>query len=138
MGRSYKPERMGEEIRKALSEMLIRGDLKDPGFKNSMISVNAADVTSDGSYATVYITALDFGSGGGTTPERKKEILKAFEKSKGHIRTALGKKIKARHIPELLFKFDESFEYGAKMDALIDSLDIPEDLPEETEEDFDD
>ncbi|MCQ2561175.1 MAG: 30S ribosome-binding factor RbfA [Clostridia bacterium] len=138
MGKSYKPERMGEEIRKGISDMLIRGDLKDPGFKSSMISVNAADVTNDGSYATVYITSLEYGNASGSTPERKKEILKAFEKSKGHIRTALGKKIKARHIPELIFKFDESFEYGAKMDALIDSLDIPEDIPGEEEEDFND
>lgn len=129
---------MGEEIRKGISDMLIRGDLKDPGFKSSMISVNAADVTNDGSYATVYITSLEYGNASGSTPERKKEILKAFEKSKGHIRTALGKKIKARHIPELIFKFDESFEYGAKMDALIDSLDIPEDIPGEEEEDFND
>lgn len=129
---------MGEEIRKGISDMLIRGDLKDPGFKSSMISVNAADVTNDGSYATVYITSLEYGNATGSTPERKKEILKAFEKSKGHIRTALGKKIKARHIPELIFKFDESFEYGAKMDALIDSLDIPEDIPGEEEEDFND
>ena len=137
MGKSHKPQMMGEEIRRGISEMLLKGELKDPGFANSMISVNAADVTNDGSYATVYITSLEYSSAGGSSPERKKEILKAFEKSKGHIRTVLGKKIKARHIPELIFKFDESFDYGAKMDALIDSLDIPEDVPEE-EEDFND
>ena len=136
MGKSHRPERMGEEIRKILSDLLMRGALKDPGFSGSMISVNAADVTNDGSYATVYVTALDFGAAGGVSPQRKKEILAAFEHSKGHIRTELGKRIKARHVPDLIFKFDESLDYGAKMDAILDKIEIPADdydygLPEE-------
>ena len=136
MGKSHRPERMGEEIRKILSDLLMRGQLKDPGFSGSMISVNAAEVTNDGSYATVYVTALDFGAAGGVSLERKKEILSAFERSKGHIRTELGKRIKARHVPDLIFRFDESLDYGAKMDAILDKIEIPADdydygLPEE-------
>lgn len=149
MGKSHRPQRMGEEIRKILSDMLMRGQLKDPGFAGSMISVNAVDVTSDGSYARVYVTALEFGAAGSASPERKQELLKAFERSKGHIRTELGRNIKARHIPELIFKFDESLEYGAKMDAILDKIEIPVDdydygLPADNdagnapEDDFDD
>ncbi len=139
MGKSHRPQRMGEEMRKILGGMLMRGQLKDPGFSGAMISVNAVDVTNDGSYATIYVTALPFGSAG-MTPEQKKEILAAFERSKGHIRTEIGKNLKARHVPELLFKYDESLEYGAKMDAILDNIEIPADdydygLPqEETEE----
>ncbi|MBQ2147049.1 MAG: ribosome-binding factor A, partial [Firmicutes bacterium] len=64
MGRSHRPQRMGEEMRKILSDMLMRGALKDPGFSEAMISVNAVDVTNDGSYARVYITALAFSKDG--------------------------------------------------------------------------
>ena len=148
MGRSHRPQRMGEEMRKILSDMLMRGQLKDPGFSHAMISVNAVDVTNDGSYATIYVTALPFGSAG-LTPEGKKDILAAFERSKGHIRTEIGKNLKARHVPELIFKYDESLEYGAKMDAILDRIELPAEdydygLPreeaeiEEGEEYFDD
>ena len=147
MGRSHRPQRMGEEMRKILSDMLMRGSLKDPGFSGAMISVNAVDVTNDGSYATLYVTALPFGSGS-LSPEQKKDILAAFERSKGHIRTETGKNLKARHVPELIFKYDESLDYGAKMDAILDKIEIPADdydygLPQEEpavddEEYFDD
>lgn len=147
MGRSHRPQRMGEEMRKILSDMLMRGSLKDPGFSGAMISVNAVDVTNDGSYATLYVTALPFGSGS-LSPEQKKDILAAFERSKGHIRTEIGKNLKARHVPELIFKYDESLDYGAKMDAILDKIEIPADdydygLPQEEpavddEEYFDD
>ena len=147
MGRSHRPQKMGEEMRKILSDMLMRGSLKDPGFSGAMISVNAVDVTNDGSYATLYVTALPFGSGS-LSPEQKKDILAAFERSKGHIRTEIGKNLKARHVPELIFKYDESLDYGAKMDAILDKIEIPADdydygLPQEEpavddEEYFDD
>ena len=147
MGKSHRPQRMGEEMRKILSDMLMRGALKDPGFSGAMISVNAVEVTNDGSYARVYITALSFS--GAMDEQRKKEILGAFERSKGHIRTEIGKNLKARHVPELIFKYDESLEYGAKMDSILDQIEIPADdydygLPKDEEdvsadeEDFDD
>ena len=50
MGKGYRQGRLGEEIRKIVSELLLR-ELKDPGL-SSMISVTAVEVTSDGSYAT--------------------------------------------------------------------------------------
>ncbi len=125
MGKSHRPQRMGEEMRKILSDMLMRGALKDPGFSGAMISVNAVEVTNDGSYARVYITAL--GYSGAMDEPRKKEILAAFEHSKGHIRTEIGKNLKARHVPELIFKYDESLDYGARMDSILDKIEIPAD-----------
>ncbi len=122
MGRSYRPKMLGGEIQKVLGDMLIRGDLKDPAFRDKMIGINSVDVSRDGSYATLYITALSFTPGKEYTEEEKKELLKAFEKSSGYIRAEIGKAVKVRHIPELIFKFDESYEYGMKMDKILDSL----------------
>ena len=122
MGRSYRPKMLGGEIQKVLGDMLIRGDLKDPAFRDKMIGINSVDVSRDGSYATLYITALSFTPGKEFTEEEKKELLKAFEKSSGYIRAEIGKAVKVRHIPELIFKFDESYEYGMKMDKILDSL----------------
>ena len=51
MGKGYRQGRLGEEIRKIISRMLLK-DLKDPRFEGRMISVSAVDVTKDNSYAT--------------------------------------------------------------------------------------
>ncbi len=133
MGKSHRPQRLGEEIKKLISNLLIFGKLKDPVFSN-MVSVSGVDVSADGSYATVYVTALSFDPVKGIDEETKKEVLNAFERCKGYIRTEVAKNIKLRYAPELIFKFDNSFEYGAKMDALIDSLDIKPADPEDTDD----
>ena len=133
MGRGYRPQRLGEEIRKIISDMLIRGELKDPGLQG-LIGVNAVDVTRDGSYATVYVTALGRGAAGPLAETEKTDILNAFQRSRGFIRTELARLIQIRHIPELLFRFDTSVEYGLKMDKILTGLDIPADSPEEQEE----
>ena len=134
MGKGYRPGRLGEEVRRIVSDMLLRGDLKDPRFVG-MVSIQAVDVTPDGSYATLYVTALGLGSKMELSKEEKDAILAAFQSAKGKIKSEIGKKIKLRHIPELLFKFDTSMEYGLKMDKIISSLVIPE-HPEDEEEDF--
>ena len=51
MGKGYRRGRLGEEIRKIISELLLK-ELKDPRL-SAMISVTAVEVTSDGSYATI-------------------------------------------------------------------------------------
>jgi len=121
MGRSHRPERLGEEIRKTVSEMLVRGDLKDPRFSKGMIGLSGVDVTRDGSYATLYITCLSY-SGKSLSDQDKKDVLSAFESSQGYIRSAIDKAVKVRHVPALIFKFDESYEYGARMDRILDEI----------------
>ena len=121
MGRGYRHQMLAEEIRKIVSSMLVTGELKDPAF-NSMIGVSGVDVTRDGSYATIYVTALSSRPGRENTEEDRQEILDAFERAKGFIRTTIGKNVKLRYTPELIFKFDSSFDYGAKMDKILDEL----------------
>ncbi len=121
MGKKHRPERLGGEIKKIIGEMLLRGDLKDPRFKG-MIGISGVDVSGDGSYATLYLSAISYTPGKEMTAEEKKEILEAFNHSSGYIRSSIGKSLKVRYVPELRYKFDESFEYGAKMDKLLDEL----------------
>lgn len=132
MGKGYRPGRLGEEIRKITSDMLLR-ELKDPRFATSMVSVTAVDVSLDGSYATLYLTAFGLGKHSELSQEEKEDILKAFQSAKGKIRTEIGRKVKLRHIPELLFKFDTSMEYGRHMDEVLSRLDIPKEDEEDEE-----
>jgi len=121
MGKSHRPERLAEEIRKIVSEMLVRGDLKDPRFAAGMTGISGVDVTRDGSYATLYISCLSY-SGQALSEEDKKGIIAAFEHSQGYIRSVIGKAVKVRYVPSLIFKFDESYEYGQKMDRILDEI----------------
>lgn len=55
MGKGYRQGRLGEEIRRIISELLISG-IKDPRVAEHMISISGVSVTSDGSYATCYVS----------------------------------------------------------------------------------
>jgi ribosome-binding factor A len=120
MGKGYRPGRLGEEIKKITSDLLLK-ELKDPRLEGSLVSVTAVDVTGDGSIATVYLSALKMGQQD-NSKEYKDEILEAMKSCKGVIRREIGKNIKLRHVPDLIFKMDTSLEYGRHIDELIDSV----------------
>jgi len=121
MGRGYRQGRLGEEIRKIISDLLLR-DIKDPRL-SGLMSISAVEVTSDGSLATVYVSLLKDVSRE-NLKEEQKEVLAAFESAKGLIKREIGRQIKLRHIPELIFKLDQSMEYGRHISQIIDELGI--------------
>lgn len=130
MGKGYRSGRLGEEIRRIVSDLLLR-EIKDPRL-SGIVSISAVDVTEDGSYATIYITKLGSKASEEVSDEEKGEVLAAFKSAKGLIRREIGKQIKLRHVPDLLFKIDNSLEYGRHISKLIDDLGI-----EKTEENDD-
>jgi len=122
MGKGYRTGRLGEEIRKIVGSMLLH-QIKDPRL-SSMISISAVEVTSDGSYATCYVSTLDFSK----TPEEKeaneKEILAGLKSASGLFRKEVGRQIRMRRIPELIFKMDHSMEYGKHIDDILNTMDF--------------
>ena len=125
MGKGHRQERLGEEIKKIISELLLK-DLKDPRL-SAMISITAVEVTSDGSYATVYLSVLGLNPKSETAEEEQQEVIEALKRAKGFIRKEIGRKIKLRHVPDLIFKIDKSLEYGRHISRIIDDLDIKHD-----------
>ena len=131
MGKGHRQGRLGEEIRRIISELLLQG-LKDPRL-SAMISVTAVEVTSDGSYATVYLSVL------GPDPDEEKaqlqqeETLEAMKSAKGFIRKEIGRQVKLRHVPDLIFRIDKSMEYGRHISKIIDGLDIRHDEEDDEE-----
>ena len=69
---------------------------------------------NDLSFAKVYFTVFDM--------SKKGETIKALEKAKSFIRGEISKRIKIRHTPELRFIFDDSIEYGNKIEKLINDI----------------
>lgn len=131
MAKGHRQGRMGEEIRKIISDLLFKG-LKDPRL-SAMISITAVEVTSDGSYATVYVSVLGMDSDKEKAAAQQQDTLDALNSAKGFIRKEIGRQIKLRHVPDLIFKIDKSLEYGRHIDELISTLDIRHDEDEDEE-----
>lgn len=131
MAKGHRQGRMGEEIRKIISDLLFKG-LKDPRL-SAMISITAVEVTSDGSYATVYVSVLGMDPDKEKASAQQQDTLDALNSAKGFIRKEIGRQIKLRHVPDLIFKIDKSLEYGRHIDELISTLDIRHDEEEDEE-----
>ncbi|AKL95432.1 ribosome-binding factor A [Clostridium aceticum] len=114
--------RLNEEMKKYISD-IIRNELRDPRI-SSMASIIAVDVTRDLRYGTVYISVLG-------TEKEKQETIKALQKSAGYVRREVGKKIKTRYTPEILFKLDESIEKGIDMYHKISKVSQEQGIQEE-------
>ena len=122
MGKGYRTGRLGEEIRKIVSDLLLK-EIKDPRL-SGFVSISAVEVTEDGSYATIFFTVLGKNASEDTSDEEKKEVLAAFISAKGLIKREIGRQIKLRHVTELLFKMDTSLEYGRHITKIIGELGI--------------
>ncbi|MFV9509812.1 30S ribosome-binding factor RbfA [Tepidibacillus sp. LV47] len=102
-------ERVGEQIKKEISQIL-QYDLKDPRI--GFVTVTAVKVTGDLSQATIYVSIMG-------NEDEVKSSLTALEKAKGYIRSEIGKRIRLRHTPEIIFKQDESIAYGNRIEELL-------------------
>lgn len=125
MASNNRTRRIAEEIRKIVSTMLING-IKDSRI-NSLVSVTDVEVTSDLSYAYIYVSIL-----GGD----EESTLDGLKSACGYIRREVGKNIKIRHTPEIIFKIDDSLLKGMYMDELIKKVNNGyKDSSEENEKD---
>ena len=128
MGKAYRQGRLGEEMRKIISQMLI-SEIKDPRL-SPMISVMDVKVTSDGSYATCFVSFFTNAEGEEKT-KQENEVLAGLESAKGLMKKKIGHEIRLRHVPELVFKMDRSLDYGRHMDEVLSGLNIKHDDDEE-------
>jgi ribosome-binding factor A len=104
--------RVGEQIKKELS-VILQTEFKDPRL--GFITVTGVEVTSDLSQAKVFLSVL-----GDET--QKEDTLKALAAGTGFLRSELGRRIRLRQTPELIFKFDSSMEYGSRIETLLHQI----------------
>ncbi|MDD5761867.1 MAG: 30S ribosome-binding factor RbfA [bacterium] len=113
-GRGDRPARVGEKIREELSLLLVR-KVNDPGL--APVTVTEVSVTPDLRIAHVNYSAL-------VAPEERPAVAKALRRSSGFLRRELGHLLGLRYAPELQFHYDDSFDRGARIDAIL--REIPE------------
>jgi ribosome-binding factor A len=104
--------RVGEQMKKELGEIISR-KIKDPRI--GFVTVTDVEVSGDLQIAKVFISVLG-------DEEQRQNTLKGLAKAKGFIRSEIGQRIRLRKTPEILFEFDESVDYGNRIDTLLHQL----------------
>ena len=113
--------RVGEQVRAAITQVLQRGDVRDPIISNTMISVTEVRMSPDLQVATAYVTPLGV--------DDHAETISALNKNARFIRGRVSPDLRQmRNIPELRFRDDTSFENYSKIDALLRSPEVARDL----------
>jgi ribosome-binding factor A len=121
---SHRPNRVGEQMKKELTEIIGR-KIKDPRI--GFVTVTDVQVTGDLQQAKVYISVLG-------DDEQKENTLKGLAKAKGFIRSEIGHRIRLRKTPEIIFEFDESIDYGNRIETLLHELHTDDQHMERNEE----
>lgn len=109
---NVKIERLNNLFVKELSEIIYE-EIKNPIIKN--ICITSVSITNDLSFAKVYFTTMD---------EDHNKVLKELndKETKGFMRTKLCERVDIRHTPELIFQYDDSIEYGNRIEKVIEKI----------------
>jgi ribosome-binding factor A len=105
-------EKVADLIHKEISQMLVKS-IKDPRI--GFVTITKVTVSEDCRFAKVYYSVA------GTLEERKRS-MRGLDSAKGYVRKELGRRIRLRYIPEIMFQFDPSIEYAIHMEELIQSI----------------
>lgn len=108
---NLKGERVASAIVQELGNILLT-EVNDEDLKN--VTITYATVTNDLSFAKVYFTTLD--------DEKRDKVIKDMNNASSYFRTELAKRIDIRHMPEIRFVYDESIEYGTKIEKIIEEI----------------
>lgn len=126
-GPSQRQLRVGELIRRTLSEVLARGDVHDPDLSGVSITVGEVRTSPDLKVATVYVLPL----GGG----KAEEVLEALRRNRSELRRTVAKGLTLKFAPELRFAIDDTFDRMDEtrrlfaQDTVVRDLNPPDDTP---------
>jgi len=105
-------DRVGAQIHGALARILQEG-LRDPRL--AMVSITSVRVSDDLRVASVRVLPL---GGGGD----REAMLEGLDRAKGYLRRQLGRRVKARYVPELRFYIDEELESSVEMVSMLSRM----------------
>jgi len=108
---TIRQQKIARLLQKEVGEIFNKGEVEL--IKGAMISVTQARVSPDLSIAKIYLSLFP--------ADNKQEAIESVRKQASEVRYVLGKKVakQLRHIPELHFYLDDSFDYAEKIDELL-------------------
>ena len=119
-GPSQRQLRVGELIRRALSEILMQGIIHDPDLNRISVTVSEVSASPDLKIATAYVCPLG-GEGG-------EDLIALLAKNKSEIRRSISKKLTLKYTPDLRFRLDETFDRMDETRRLFSQENIKRDL----------
>jgi len=122
-GPSTRQLRVGELIRRTMSDVLMRGDIHDPDLNRRSITVGEVRTSPDLRVATCFVLPL-----GGKNGD---EAIKALARNQWELRRIIGRKCGLKHAPELRFLLDDTFDRMDETRRLLDREDVRRDLDKE-------
>ena len=112
--------RVAELIRHALSDLLSRGAINDPVLEGHVITVPLVKMSPDLKLATAFVMPL-----GGKDAN---EVIEALDRHRKYLRGEIAHRINMKFAPDVRFKIDQSFDFSAEIDAILDSPKVKQDL----------
>lgn len=119
-GPSQRQLRVGELIRRALSDILMQGTIHDPDLNRISVTVSEVTASPDLKIATAYVCPLG-GQGG-------EDLIALLAKNKSEIRRSISKKLTLKYTPDLRFRIDETFDRMDETRRLFSQEKIKRDL----------
>ncbi len=113
---STRVRRVADRIREEITDMLLRGEVRDP--RASGVLVSGVQVSGDLGVARVFLRALE------TDPAsaRQREIVAAMERAGGLVRRRLGRTLGLRRVPEVRFAWDDAADRGRRVEELLEEI----------------
>ena len=105
-------DRVNEELKKEISN-IINYEVTNSNV-TGMVSVTKVKVSPDLKYARIYVSILN--------SKNVKQTLAGLKASSGFIRSKVAERINMRVTPELVFEFDDSLEYGQRIDTILNEI----------------
>ena len=109
----HRPDRVGDQIRQELSDLLSRGAVHDPGI--GFITLTRVKVSPDLQLARVYYTSMG-------DEKARRETARALERATPFFRRHVGGRLQLRRVPELQFRFDESVGHQDRIEQILRDL----------------
>ena len=113
MALTHRPDRVGDQIRQELSELLSRGVVRDPGI--GFITLTRVKVSPDLQLARVYYTMMG-------DEAARRDTAKALARATPFFRRQVGSRLQLRRVPELEFRFDESVAHQDRIEQILRDL----------------
>jgi ribosome-binding factor A len=121
-GKSVRLLRVGEQVRHALSDILMRGDVHDDTLTKHMVSVTEVRMSPDLRHATVFVKPL--------LGADEDAVIKALRTNTAFLQSEVARRVNTKYAAKLKFLADESFDEGSYIDTLLRKPDIARDLSE--------
>jgi ribosome-binding factor A len=117
---------VGEQVRHALSDILMRGDVHDETLQKHLVTITEVRMSPDLRHATAFVKPL--------LGKDEAVVLKALRTNTAYLQSEVARRVNTKYAAKLKFLADESFDEGSHIDALLRNPKVARDLSGDEEE----